>query len=153
MTISCGAIVFYIQTSLSTNKQPDENGFYIYTKKEICEHTDISSTTFQNSINEAIQTLKSEARGWLSNSNESICMISDISYKNGILKFKRNPNTMIPELEYYWAVHPVTNWFAHISYDENHIRRYNGSEARYGTFPWSWSDEEIAKELAKSSDV
>ena len=45
MKDSAPAMLRYIQESLYNGKQPDQDGFYRYTKKELSEHAEISVST------------------------------------------------------------------------------------------------------------
>lgn len=151
MPHSWGKFARYIQQSLYEGKQPDENGFYVFTRKELAAGAGMSVGAFDNNRAE----LEHYFSSWCNLKRQgnypeyaSEMLYIEVKYEKGKFMFKRNPITLSPELQHLWALPPLESWFAYDFYDEQHRRRTNGSP-KYDAFPWSWSEEEIQAELKK----
>ena len=146
---SMNKILWFIQNSLAEGKKPNKDGYYVYTNKEISEGIKITTSTIAKWMNMVVDSLNNDwsdnFKGWLPGSEEPIYMISDAHYYRGVLSFRRNPDSLNPELDYYWAPHPLNNYFVYVAYDSKHRRRHHGDKARYGCFPWNWSEEQVEK--------
>ena len=59
MSDPAGKIVYYIQKELANGRQPSEDGFYIFTRKELIEGAEISASTFNNCKAEVVQYFSS----------------------------------------------------------------------------------------------
>ena len=152
MKIHSGKIIHYIQKSLYERKQPSEDGYYIYLRKELAEAAGISASTFDNCKQEVIIYFSSECalNTWAKYEGyEGEILYTDVKYEKGKLKFKRNPLTFQPELAHLWALPPLNDFFAHDYFDEKHRRRWNGSTIKYDAIPWSW-DADLWEEIMKS---
>ena len=43
-----GKVILYIQQSLYGGKEPDKDGYYKFSRKELCERAGVSGTSFDN---------------------------------------------------------------------------------------------------------
>lgn len=113
------AIVRYVQQSISEAKA-EENGQFVFTKKEIVENTGISSSTFARCIDEAIDII-SGGFDFCLNFNVPGYKIKqenvfiNVCYEKGKLIFKRNPLTYSEEFAYMWdELKPKHPYFTYI---------------------------------------
>ena len=102
-----GMVVRYIQNSISDGRALLDD-YYVFSRKELIEGAEISASSFNPKIIKEIIVL---LRDWFDfNSNFNIKkfkwheqnLFVDISYDKGILKFKRNPLSLLPEYSYMW---------------------------------------------------
>lgn len=152
MQNSAPEIVYYIQMSLYSGREPDEQGFYVYSRKELSEGTGLSMSTISNNIISAMLYFRDwcDLKSWAKYEEYAgEVLYVDVSYEKGKLKFKRNPITLKPELAYLWALPPLNNCFAYDYFDSKHRRRCNSKEPIFDAFPNSWSDEQIEEVLKK----
>ncbi len=147
---SKGKILHYIQMSLYNGKCANEEGFYCYTKKELTENTGLSSDTISRNMEEVLEYLTDWCDlSWFAGLEElkGQCLYTDVSYKRGILRFKRNPLTCQPEYMYLWALPPLHDRFSYDVFDEKQRRRCHGSKMIYDAIPWSWDADQYEQEL------
>ena len=151
MSDPAGKIVYYIQKELANGRQPSEDGFYIFTRKELIEGAEISASTFNNCKAEVVQYFSSwcDLKRWAKyDEYAGEILYVDVSYERGKLKFKRNPITFSLELEHLWALHPLNSYFSYDSFDEYHRRRTNFGEIRYDAIPWDW-DADVWEQIVQ----
>ena len=102
-----GIIVRYIQNSISDGRELIDD-FFVFGRKELIEATKISASSFNSkTIHEIIVILRDffdfnmnfniKAYKW----HEQNLFI-DISYNNGVLKFRKNPLSLQEEYKYMW---------------------------------------------------
>ena len=147
-------IVHYFEKELGDGRKPDCNGFYRFSKNEVAKAVGLSERTVSQAdkvFNVKISFCGNN-RGWSNAKQDYVEMISDFDYKNGVYSFRRNPESEIPELDYYWAPKVKDPYFTWKSYDEKHRRRTNSENAYDGTYPWSWKEEQIIKYRAKHGE-
>ena len=121
MAHNWGKFAQYIQMSLFEGKQPDENGYYVFSRKELADGAGMSVSAFDNNKRELISYFSS----WCNLKNQGNyneyakeMLYIDVKYENGKLMFKRNPLTLSPELQHLWALPPLTYTFAYDCYDD-----------------------------------
>lgn len=147
-----GKFARYIQQSLYDGKQPNESGYYVFTRKELANGAGMSVGAFDNNR----VKLEEYFSSWCNLKNQgnyheyaSETLYIDVKYEKGKFMFKRNPLTLSPELEHLWALPPLDDYFVYDVYDEKHRRRTSYSVPIYDAFPWSWTEDEIQKELER----
>ena len=121
------AIVHYVQKAVSDGRAND-NGQFVFTRKEIVENTGISPSTFARCIDEAIEIISSGYDFCLNFhvpgykiKQENVFV--DVHYEKGKLIFKRNPLTLSEELAYMWdELRPNHPFFTYI-YSTTYIDR------------------------------
>ena len=112
-------VVRYVQECIADGR-PDENGVFVFTRKELVDATGISPSTFNKNINEVIKLIGTGFDFHLSFNvpgykihQENVFI--DVSYEKGKLTFRRNPLTLTEEFEYMWSeLKPKYPWFAYI---------------------------------------
>jgi len=112
-------VALYVQQCIADGRA-DENGVFVFTRKELIDATGISSSTFNRNINELIELL---AVGFDFNQSFHIPQYKigqenvfiDVVYEKGKLTFRRNPLTLTEEFEYMWSeLKPKYPWFTYI---------------------------------------
>lgn len=144
-----GKVILYIQRSLYGGKEPENDGYYKFSRKELCDRAGVSGTAFDNNKNEILNYFSRSCYlgtygRYPEYANEML--YTDVEYEKGVFKFKRNPITLKPELQHLWALPPLNDYFTHDSFDEKHRRR-GTLQPKYDAFPWSWSEEQIQAEI------
>jgi hypothetical protein len=114
-----GEVLLYIQRCIADGR-PDEDGTFVFARKELLQETGISPSVFNRRINEVVDKL---ANGFDFCLNFNVPgykigqenVFVDVKYDAGKLTFKRNPLTLSDEFEYMWAeLRPKFPWFAYI---------------------------------------
>lgn len=153
--MSSGKIIRYIQQSLYEGKAPDKEGYYKFSRKELYEGARISAAAFDKNRNEVeayfARWCDLKKQGNYPQYAKEMLYI-DVKYEKGYFMFKRNPITLMPELQHLWALPPLESYFCYDCYDEQHRRRTNG-EPKFDAFPWSWSEAQIQAELIKRKET
>ena len=147
---SASKIIYYIQKSLYEGRQPDAEGFYAYTRKELAEGTELSPSTISNNVIDAMLYFRDwcDLKSWAKYEEyKGEVLYVDVCYEKGKLRFKRNPITLKPELSYLWALPPLDNYFTYDYFDDKHRRRCNWYEPIFDALPNSWSEEKIEEYL------
>lgn len=147
---SAAEIVYYVQKTLSQGKEPDEQGFYVYSRKDLAEGTGLAISTISNNIISAMLYFRDwcDLKSWAKYEEYAgEILYVDVSYEKGKLKFRRNPITLKPELSYLWALPPLNNHFSYDYFDNKHRRRCNWHEPIFDALPNSWSEEQIEEVL------
>ena len=155
MNDSAAGMVYYIQTSLYDGRQPEAEGFYIFTKKELAEKLGLALTTVHRNIGDVVQYFSSwcDLSSWAKYPElAGEVLYTDVSYERGVLKFKQNPLTLRPDLSFLWALPPLNSWFSYDAFDAKHRRRCNGSQMRYDAIPWSWDADQHEEELERARE-
>ena len=149
MSHNWGPFAWFIQQSLYEGKQPDKDGYYVFTRKELADGAGKSVGTFDNNrfgLEYYFSTCSLKEYGkYPEYANEMLYI--DVKYEKGKFRFKRNTITMTSELEHLWALPPLCDYFVYDCFDEQHRRRTNYSKPLLDSFPWSWSEEQIQEEL------
>lgn len=145
-----GEFIHYIQTKLYEGRKPNDEGYYVFTRKELAEGTNRSPSTFDRCRFE-VEYYFSEwcdlkKFGKYPEYSGEILYI-DVKYEKGKFMFKRNPITFKPELEHLWALPPIDTYFAYDYFDDKHRRRHNGDCRIYDSFPWHWTEDQIQQAL------
>ena len=102
-----GMVVRYIQNSISDGRELVDD-YYVFSRKELIEGAEISASSFNPKIIGEIITILRDFFDFNSNFNikkfkwHEQNLFVDISYDKGILKFKRNPLSLLPEYSYMW---------------------------------------------------
>ena len=112
----------------------DTKNFTINTRKELIESTGISPSSFtKENIREVITIL----RDWFDfNSNFNIKkykwleenLFINISYEKGILKFQKNPLSLLPEYSYMWDEIRITKHYFHYIFSNTYNTRNSVEE-------------------------
>lgn len=141
MGLSDRKVIHFIQKSLFNGKQPTNEGYYVFSRKELAEGAGISVSTLDNCKEDVIRYFSSwcDLKTW-ANYEEYAGQIlyTDVSYEKGKLRFKRNPITLQPPLSHLWALPPLDSYFSYDAFDKKHRRRSNASRIVYDAIPWSW---------------
>ena len=156
MTDSVSSILFYIQKSLYEGKQPDADGFYCYTKKELAENASVSVVTVMRSKEQILSYLQRwcDFSSWAKFEDYAgEILYQNVSFEAGILKFKRNPLTLQPEFSFLWALPPLEPWFCYDAFDANHRRRINGNKMKFDAVPWSWNADQYEEEIRQAREA
>lgn len=103
-------LMLFVQQRLYEGLLPNENGYYIIRRKEFLDRIPMAPSTFANRIRKLTDYYM---KSWdlqiffglkgLSDEN----LYTDISYTNGMLRFKKNPYVERQELSYVWARKPL----------------------------------------------
>ena len=110
ITQSGQRMMLFVQQRLYEGLQPDEDGYYTIQRKEFIDRIPIKPSTFSARINELVESYMEEwdleimfkLKGLIGEN-----LYVDISYKNGKLRFRKNPYLERPELNYVWARKPL----------------------------------------------
>lgn len=150
MSESWGDFIYYIQKSLYEGKQPNDDGYYVFTRKELADGAKLSLSTLDNSKFDIIYYFSEwcnlKRHGNYDELKNEMLYI-DAKFVRGKLMFKRNPITLKKEFQHLWALPPLNSYFAYDYFDDKHRRRCNSSQKEYEAFPWSWTEEQIEKSL------
>jgi len=103
-------MMLFVQQRLYEGLQPDEDGYYTIQRKEFIDRIPIKPSTFSARISELVESYMEEwdleimfnLKGLIGEN-----LYTDISYKNGKLRFKKNPYIERPEFSYIWARRPL----------------------------------------------
>ncbi len=155
MLLSWKKVALYIQQSLYDGRQPVHEGFYCFRKKELCEMSGISASSFGTNLEELLDYFQRwcdfdtwarfpELRGEK--------LYQDVSYEKGVFRFRRNPLTFQPEYIFLWALPPLNANFAYDSFDEKHRRRNNAGRIVYDSIPWTWNADDYEEEIRKARE-
>lgn len=151
---SYGEVIHAIQQSLYDGKCPDEEGFYCFPRKELCEIAGISPSTFDRCKDEVVDYFRRrcDLATWAKyNEYKGEVLYVDVSYERGVLKFRRNPLTLKPELEYLWALPPLDFFFAYDYFDEKHRRRGGyGNRMLFEAIPHLVNADELEEEMMQA---
>ena len=102
-------LMLFVQQRLYEGLQPDEDGFYVISRKEFLERLDMSPSTFSARIKDLTDYYMLDWNLEIMFGLKGLIhenLYTDISYSKGKLRFKRNPYTERPELSYLWARQP-----------------------------------------------
>lgn len=150
---TAGKIIRYIQQALYEGKEPDANGYYKFSRKELSEGAQISTSTFDSNRADVesyfARWCDLEKQGKYPELKHEMLYI-DVCYEKGYFMFRRNPITLQPELQHLWALPPLADYFCYDCYDEQHRRRTNGPQI-YGAFPWRWTEEQIQETIKNNA--
>ena len=112
-------IVHYVQKSIADGRA-DDNGQFVFSRREILENTNISPSTFDRCIDEAMEIISTGYDFCLNfhipdyKINQENVFI-DVHYEKGKLIFKRNPMTQSEEFAYMWdELRPNHPFFTYI---------------------------------------
>lgn len=139
-------IVWYIQKELANGYEPDKDGFYSFSRKDIVNGIAGSASFFDSYKDKAIDFLANNMKMIKSakfTEDVEENLFTDVSYEKGKIRFKKNPIYCDPKYSFLWAMPPLNDWFAYDCFDDEHRRRWHGDEVKFGAFPWSWSEEQI----------
>ena len=153
---SAGSIIVYIQNCLYDGRQPDQSGYYCFSRKELAENAEIALSTFDRCKEEVIHYFKTycDFASWAKYKEfAGEVLYTEVSYERGLLKFKRNPLTQMPEFSFLWGLPPLGAYFSYDFFDEKHRRRLNGSKMCYDAIPWSWNADEYETELNEAREA
>ena len=156
MTDSANSILFYIQKSLYEGKQPDTDGYYCYTKKELAEKASVSASTVERNIDQVLAYLQRwcDFSRWAKFENYAgEILYQNVSFETGVLKFQRNPLTFQREFSFLWALPPLEQWFSYDAFDDKHRRRINGNKMKYDAVPWSWDADQYEDEIRQAREA
>ena len=119
--MSSGKIIRYIQQSLYEGKAPDKDGYFKFSRKELYEGARISAAAFDKNRNEVeayfARWCDLKKQGNYPQYAKEMLYI-DVKYEKGYFMFKRNPITLMPELQHLWALPPLESYFCYDCYDE-----------------------------------
>ena len=144
MNESVENVILYIQKTLYEGKTPDEDGNFIYTRKELAEGANISLSALNVHKEEIVDFLKKEFDfcNWAKyDDHKGENLFINVSYEYGKLSFQRNPLTINSELSHLWALPPAYPYFVYDVFDSKHRRRCNGDKQIFDMIPWSWGEE------------
>ena len=151
MNHSVGQIIRYIQQTLFEGREPNEEGYYLYTRRELSDGAGISPTTFDNNKKEVIDYFMywwsiNEVAHYTEYPGEILYI--DVKYEKGKFMFKRNPLTFEDELKHLWGNRPGYFGFCYEVYDKQHRQRHNyPNEIYHRSIPWGWTEEQIEEAL------
>ena len=102
--------MLFVQQRLYEGLQPDADGYYVIQRKEFLERIPMKPSTFSGQIGNLTDYYMKQWNLAVSFDLKGLGyenLYVDISYSNGKLRFKRNPYTERPELDYIWARKPL----------------------------------------------
>lgn len=146
-----GKVIHYIQNELSRGREPSEEGYYIFARKELIEGSGISASAFNSCKDDVVKYFSSwcDLKRWAKyDEYAGEILYVDVSYERGKLKFKRNPITFSSELEHLWALPPLNDYFTYDSFDDKHRRRTNSNKVKFDAIPWSW-DADVWEQIVQ----
>ncbi len=154
MSRSEGKIIRYIQQSLYEGKEPNADGYYVFSRRELSNGAGVSLTAVDNNRDKVLSYFMSwcDLCTWAKfNEYPGEVMYISVKYENGRLMFRRNPITFQEEVKHLWAMAPLEPFFTYDYIDEKHRRRWNGNEIKCGAIPLKWNEEKIATALTDES--
>lgn len=103
-------MMLLVQQRLYEGLEPDTDGYYIIKRKEFIDRLGLPSSTVSSRIGDLVKCYMQQWNlgiifGLKGLEKENL--YTEVYYSNGQLRFKRNPYTMIPELQYVWDRKPV----------------------------------------------
>lgn len=147
--MSDGKIIHFIQRMLYEGWQQTDEGYYLFTRKELAEGAKISVSTVDRYKDKVLKYFSSycDLKSWAQyNRYAGENLYIDVSYQRGKLKFKRNPITLKPHLSHLWALPPLADYFCYDEFDKKHRRRTNSNRIQYDAIPWQW-DADLWEQL------
>ena len=144
-----GEVIHAIQQSLYDGKCPDKDGYYCFSRKELCEIAHLSPSTVDRCKDEVVKYFSSwcDLARWAHYEEyKGEILYINVSYERGVLKFQRNPLTLAPELSHLWAMPPLDFYFAYDCFDEKHRRR-GTVKMVFDAIPWTWDADQYEEEL------
>ena len=121
-----GVIARYVQQCIADGRQ-EVDGFFVFTRKEILDRTNIASSTFDRSIEEAMEIiakhfdfcLNFHIPGYKINQEN---LFIDVFYQRGKLRFRGNPLSRTAEFSYMWdeltPPHPFFTYIYSTTYND-----------------------------------
>ena len=138
-------VIHYIQKTLYDGRKPDENGKYVYQRKELAEGAGISLSTLNRCKYEIQVFLEDDfdLERWAKiKEYRGESLFTEVTFERVGLTFKRNPLTQTKELSYLWGLPPLNDTFVYDVFDEQHRRRCGGNKMEFEAIPWSWNADE-----------
>lgn len=155
MGLNDGKVIHFIQEALFNGKQPTNEGYYVFSRKELAEGAGISVSAFDGCRGDVIRYFSSwcDLKTWAKYEEYAgQILYTDVSYEKGKLRFKRNPITLQPDLCHLWALPPLERYFSYDAFDKKHRRRSNASRMVYDAIPWSW-DADLWKQVIEDGQA
>ncbi len=152
MSNSAEKIEKYVQETLYNGRQPDDQGFYIFSHKELYANLGVASKTISDSIEEVVCFFAERfdlARWAKYDELKGEQLYLDVSYEKGVLRFRRNPITIDSNLDFLWGLPPIRFDF----FDEKHRRRCYGSNMKYDAIPYDWDADQYEEEINKAREA
>ncbi len=100
--------MLYVRERLHCGLQPDEDGYYCISRKDFVNDIPMSASNFdrvkEEWMNYDLANYSIDcALGFKFKLPNEDHMFLDIKYEKGFVKFKRNPITLLPEVERLWT--------------------------------------------------
>ncbi len=102
-------LMLFVQQRLYEGLEPNEDKDYCIKRKEFIERLPMPASTFDNNIQKLVSNYIQQWDLSISFGLEGLAgenLYLDVRYEKGVLKFKRNPYSLRPELSYIWGRKP-----------------------------------------------